>query len=108
MGDLLGIVLSSIILAEAFRLGAGRRVLARMAMNIAVEGFAGLVPIAGDVFDAAWKANQRNVRLLGEWLDRPAPVERASGFLVLGLFLALFAVAVAGIVLTVLALRLLF
>ncbi len=108
VGDLVGMVLSGIILVEALRRGAGKRVLARMALNIAVEGIAGLVPVAGDVFDAAWKANQRNVRLLGEWLDRPAPVERASGFLVLGLFLALVAVALAGIVLTVLALRLLF
>jgi len=108
VGDLVGMILSGIILAEALRLGASKRVLARMALNIAVEGLAGAIPIAGDVFDAAWKANQRNVRLLGDWLDRPAPVERASGFLVLGLFLALVAVALAGIVLTVLALRLLF
>ena len=36
-----------------------------MAWNVAVEGVVGMIPFAGDVFDAAWKANQRNLRLLG-------------------------------------------
>jgi hypothetical protein len=38
-----------------------------MALNVAVEALVGSVPIAGDLFDAAWKANQRNVALL-RWL----------------------------------------
>ena len=71
LGDLVGVLLSSTILAEAARLGVGKSVLARMAFNIALEGLVGLIPLAGDVFDAAWKANQRNVRLLDAWLDRP-------------------------------------
>jgi hypothetical protein len=41
-----------------------------MALNVALEGLLGVVPLAGDLFDAAWKANQRNVRLLDEWLER--------------------------------------
>lgn len=69
-GDLVGVALSSYILAEAARLGAGRRVLARMAFNIALEGVVGMVPLLGDAFDAAWKANRRNMRLLDAWLDR--------------------------------------
>jgi hypothetical protein len=43
-----------------------------------VEGVVGIVPVAGDVFDAAWKANQRNVRLLNAWFDHPAKAERSS------------------------------
>ena len=78
LGDLVGVPLSTYIVAEAARLGASRGVLARMVLNVAVEGLAGLVPLAGDVFDAAWKANQRNVRLLGAWLDQPRRAERSS------------------------------
>src|SRR3954467_1465794 len=63
-GDLIGVVASSYILSEANRLGVGRTVLARMAFNVAVEGVIGIVPFLGDAFDAAWKANVRNVRLL--------------------------------------------
>lgn len=96
---------SGYILGEAARLGASRGVLARMAFNIALEGVVGLIPFAGDVFDAAWKANQRNVRLLGDWLDRPARAERSSALFLLLIALALAAFAALTIVLTYLLLR---
>jgi hypothetical protein len=105
VGDLLGVLASSYILAEAARLGVGRGVLLRMALNVAIEGVAGLVPLAGDVFDAAWKANQRNVRLLERWLDQPRRAERASLALVAGIALGLVALVVAGLLLMALALR---
>jgi hypothetical protein len=78
VGDLIGAALSSVILAEAARLGVARSVLLRMALNVGIEGLVGIVPFAGDVFDAAFKANQRNVRLLEQWLDRPHQAERSS------------------------------
>ena len=65
LGDVAGMLLSSYILLEAVRLGAPKRVLARMALNIAVEGLVGSIPLLGDLFDAGFKANQRNIRLLG-------------------------------------------
>lgn len=105
IGDLVGVLLSSTILVEAARLGAGRSVLARMALNVAVEGLAGLVPFAGDVFDAAWKANQRNVRLLNQWLDQPQRAERSSVLLVAGLVAGLVALVVILLLLGFLALR---
>jgi hypothetical protein len=98
IGDLIGVLLSSYILSEAARLGAPKVVLWRMAFNVGVEGVVGIIPFAGDVFDAAWKANQRNVRLLDGWLERPEKAERSSrlfgALLVLGLavFLALLGV----------------
>ena len=78
IGDLVGVLLSSYILSEAARLGAPKSVLMRMAFNVGVEGVVGIVPLAGDVFDAAWKANQRNVRLLDAWIERPEKAERSS------------------------------
>jgi uncharacterized protein DUF4112 len=89
LGDLAGVLLSSYILGEAARLGAPKTVLMRMAFNVGVEGVIGIVPFAGDLFDAAWKANQRNVRLLDAWIDRPRKAERSSrlfaALLILGL-----------------------
>lgn len=105
IGDLVGVLLSSYILGEAARLGASRSVLARMTFNIAIEGVVGLIPFAGDVFDAAWKANQRNVRLLGEWLDRPARAERSSRLFVFALGIVVLALAVVSLLLTYLLLR---
>jgi hypothetical protein len=52
--------------------------LARMTFNVALEGLVGMIPLAGDVFDAAYKANQRNVRLLNAWLDDPRSARRSS------------------------------
>jgi formate hydrogenlyase subunit 3/multisubunit Na+/H+ antiporter MnhD subunit len=105
IGDIAGVLLSSTILIEAARLGAGRSVLARMALNVALEGLAGVVPFAGDVFDAAWKANQRNVRLLNQWLDQPQRAERSSVLLVAGLVASLVALVVILLLLAFLALR---
>jgi hypothetical protein len=93
LGDLLGVALSSFIVAEASRLGAPRALLTRMACNVAVEGVVGMVPLAGDLFDAGWKANQRNVRLLGAWLDHPHRAQRGNR-----LFVAALALALAGFV----------
>lgn len=78
LGDLIGVALSSFILAEANRLGAPKSVLWRMAGNVSLEGLVGMVPFAGDVVDAAFKANQRNVRLLDAWYQSPGKTERAS------------------------------
>jgi hypothetical protein len=38
--------------------------------NVVVEGMAGTVPIAGDLFDIRWRANRRNIRLLREYFER--------------------------------------
>lgn len=65
LGDAAGVILSSYIVYQAARMGASKGVLARMVLNIAVEGLVGAVPIIGDLFDAGFKANQRNMRLLG-------------------------------------------
>ena len=105
LGDLVGVLVSSHILGEAARLGASRSVLARMAFNIALEGLVGLIPVAGDLFDAAWKANQRNVRLLGAWLDGPARAERSSRLFVAMIIAGLVAFAFLTISLTYFLLR---
>lgn len=64
VGDLVGVFLSSYILNEAAALGAPGSILLRMAFNVGVEGLVGMIPFAGDVFDAAFKANQRNLAVL--------------------------------------------
>ena len=94
IGDLIGVALSSYILSQAAKLGAPRSMLWRMAFNIAVEGVVGIIPFAGDVFDAAFKANQRNVQLLDAWLDAPRRTERSTRTFAALLVLALVTVLV--------------
>ncbi len=49
---------------EALRLGATKPLLIKMGVNIAVDLLGGYVPGVGDVFDAMFKANLRNVALI--------------------------------------------
>jgi hypothetical protein len=57
------------------------------------------------VFDAAWKANVRNVRLLEAWSERPRHVERGSRWLVVVLIGAMVLFVSGCVALTWLMLR---
>ncbi len=70
VGDVIATALSLWLVREARALGAPWHVTARMLGNVAIQGFAGTVPFAGDAFDVLFRANMRNVRLLRRWLDR--------------------------------------
>jgi len=87
LGDAAGVLLSAYIVSQAARLGAPRSVVLRMMLNVAVEGVVGLIPFAGDVFDAVWKANQRNVQLLEGHLANPVATARSSRRLVAALLI---------------------
>jgi hypothetical protein len=78
VGDTLGAVLSSYIIFEAARLGLPKKILLRMVGNVAVELIVGAVPILGDIFDIAWKANIRNFALLRAHAAVSVPRERSS------------------------------
>lgn len=56
------------IVWKSWKLGVRGAVLGRMLANVAVETAADLVPVVGDVFDVAFKANLRNVALLEQHL----------------------------------------
>jgi Domain of unknown function (DUF4112) len=70
IGDVVASALSCWVLYEAYRLGIPPLLLGRMIGNVVVEGLAGAVPLAGDLFDISWRANRRNVRLLREYFER--------------------------------------
>ena len=63
-GDLItaGISAYTIYLATSF--GLEKADLQKMIQNIALETVVGFVPIAGDIFDAYFKANIRNLEIL--------------------------------------------
>ena len=103
VGDLIGTVLSSYIVAQAYRLGASRAVMLHMAGNVLLEALVGLVPVLGDLFDFAWKANRRNVDLLERQLQNPGETQTRSSLIVAGtitgLLLIGLLVAYAGVAL---------
>lgn len=63
-GDLVTGVLGLYVVAEAAYAGAPPALLGRMLLNLGADIAIGTLPVVGDVFDALWKANVRNVDLL--------------------------------------------
>ncbi len=70
VGDLLAQAISTYIIWEARRLGVSKLTLLRMFANTLVDTVIGAVPIAGDVFDVAFRANMKNLRLLQRHLEK--------------------------------------
>ncbi|MEP7327231.1 MAG: DUF4112 domain-containing protein [Gemmatimonadota bacterium] len=103
VGDLIGAAFSAWILYQADLLGASRATLFRMSWNVLVEVVVGSIPILGDLFDAGWKANAKNVAILERHLETPR-VQRSQdrmfiAILVGGLLAGTAAVAVLGLLL---------
>jgi hypothetical protein len=98
VGDAVGALLSAYILNEARALGAPRSVLLRMTGNVLIETVIGAVPFAGDLFDAAFKANMRNLALLERYDANPVASRRQSRWFLLG-----FGLLIALLVVTMIA-----
>ena len=64
IGDLLTNLISAYLVLEARKLGLSRWDLTRMIGNIVVDASVSSVPIAGDVFDLFWRANDKNMVIL--------------------------------------------
>jgi hypothetical protein len=101
-GDAAGAVLAGWILVEAIRLGASRATVIRIAGNVAIDAAVGAVPLLGDIFDFAWKANLRNVALLERHLAAPDRAERADRWFVLLVIVGMLVLAVGLLVLGIL------
>jgi hypothetical protein len=99
LGDALGAMLSAYIINEARILGASRSILMRMTGNVLIETVVGAIPFAGDLFDAAFKANSRNLALLAQYQLDPISARRGSRLFVVGfsLLLALLVIAMIAI-----------
>tara|TARA_R110001599_G_scaffold353880_1_gene602013 strand:- start:129001 stop:129483 length:483 start_codon:yes stop_codon:yes gene_type:complete len=91
LGDVIGSLLSTYIVVQAARLGATTPMLVRMMLNVGVESTIGIVPAVGDLFDMAWKANNRNVLLLEQHmpdLTSAEPARRRLGIATVCLIIA--------------------
>ena len=64
VGDAVMGLVSLYIVNEARTLGAPPALIGHMLANVAVEVIGGAIPLVGDLFDMAFKANLRNLALL--------------------------------------------
>jgi hypothetical protein len=68
-----------------------------MLANVGVDTLVGEIPLLGDLFDAGFKSNLRNMALLEQHLHRPAATRKQSRRVLIGLGVGLI-VLLAGIV----------
>jgi hypothetical protein len=107
VGDVIGGGFSAWIILQAARLGAPSSLLARMGWNLLVDIAVGAIPLLGDLFDAGFKANMRNLALLERHVQGPAASRRASRRFVAVLALVLVLLLVGAATLAVLLFQLL-
>ena len=110
IGDLIGAVLSAYIILEAARADVSGFMLMRMVTNVALDTWLGSIPVVGDVFDAMWKSNIKNVSLLERHVAKQAglPVRGrgySAGAIVLTV-IALLAIVGVGLLVGIFAARL--
>ena len=66
VGDFAGFLVSGYMITVLASNGASGFVVARISLNIIIDAVIGSIPILGDIFDFAFKANERNMKLVHE------------------------------------------
>jgi hypothetical protein len=77
IGDVITTLLSSYVLWEAKRVGVSRLAMTRMVGNLAVHATLGSVPLIGDAFDAWFRVNQRNLKIVRSHIARRPQATRS-------------------------------
>ena len=94
IGDIIGGLASCIIIIAAWARGVSYVIVARMVANVAIEVVVGSVPVLGDMFDIAWRANRRNYALLTDSVYEPRKHTLQSWLFLAGLCLVLAALVI--------------
>ena len=99
IGDLIGGIASSIIIIAAWVRGVSYATVVRMVANVVIEVSIGSIPILGDMFDIAWRANRRNYALLTGSIYEPRKYTIQSWFFLAALCLVLAALIIVPMIL---------
>ena len=100
-GDLVGSIFAGYVVFKSAQMGVPQETLLKMAANIVFDTVAGTVPVAGDLFDVAWKANVKNIELLDAHLGSPEQGKKADWLFVAALLLGLILIVGSVIFLSV-------
>ena len=98
VGDVLTAVFSGAIILQAHHLRVPRVVQLRMVMNVATDVIVGVIPLAGDLADFAWKSNAMNFALLERHAAQPGPATAGDWVFVAGVLAAVAVIAVAPLI----------
>jgi hypothetical protein len=94
LGDLVSPLFTIGVIWQARDLGIPRVVQLRMIFNVAIDTLVGMIPLAGDLFDFAWKANDMNLALLERHAYEEHPPSRGDWLFVAAMTVVLLVLAV--------------
>lgn len=94
VGDAAGFALAAVVVLSGVRAGASWATVARMTFHAVGESLAGMIPVLGPVIAFAWKANQRNLRIIeADLVDREATRRESWKVLLVALLLVCTTIA---------------
>jgi hypothetical protein len=89
VGDAVAAGVGAWVIAEAARFGIPRVVLGRMVLNLLVDLGIGAIPILGDIYDALFRSNSRNLELFRRHALDPDASTRGERAFFAGLLLVI-------------------
>ena len=69
VGDTVMLLVSLWVVMEAHRAGVPMRLKLKMLGNVMLDWLIGSIPVVGDLFDVAWRANQRNAKIMENYVN---------------------------------------
>jgi len=91
IGDAVSLAVSGLLISYMYRHGASGKALVKMIGNVLLDAIIGSIPILGSIFDFAYKANERNIRIMKEHYQEGKHQGSGKGILILvGVFIFIF------------------
>jgi hypothetical protein len=95
VGDIIGGLMSALIVVAALRHRVPALKISRMIVNILIDVFIGEIPIIGDIFDFLFEENLMNMRILMQHRDRRRPPRSVGSIFITAALIILFILGVS-------------
>jgi hypothetical protein len=96
IGDVITLVIASILIYNVYTRGASRKVVILMMLNAGFDTIIGAIPVLGTVLDVFYRSNERNLRLLKEYYFEGKHQGSGTALLVLIVAIAVLVITAIG------------
>lgn len=96
LGDIISLLVSSMMVIAMVRHGISSKVVILMLLNIALDFLLGFIPFIGDIADFFNKANTRNFRLMEAYYEEGE--HKGSGWWIIFMILIFIVVMIVGLI----------
>jgi hypothetical protein len=96
LGDIISLLISSLMVMAMVRHGVSSKVVILMLLNIGLDFLVGFIPFLGDIFDFFHRANTRNFRLMQAYYEEGE--HKGSGWWIIWMILLFIVVMVVTLI----------